>query len=268
ISAFGKAVQALSRIGDEFWMDPTLKGLALRAVNSSHSAYSCFLFSPLFFQRYKLQAEQSNEAIKCKLSMKSVLPIFRCLTSMERSVEQCQISVSRLTDQVMIQFFCRHGVTKTHNLRFQESEALQAVFAAHLCPNMLKCPARLLGDLVMHFPMSQDEITLSTSSQRVSVRNYCEDGKKHTKMMHTEASLHPDEFDHYELGVDSDLTFCLKELRNSIFLPVSVHFSTTGKPVCFSVEDMVLEASVVLATLTDAQSLSSSQPTETTSEPR
>uniref|UniRef100_H3D1K8 Uncharacterized protein n=1 Tax=Tetraodon nigroviridis TaxID=99883 RepID=H3D1K8_TETNG len=105
------------------------------------------------------------------------------------------------------------GVTKTHNLRFQESEALQAVFAAHLCPNMLKCPARLLGDLVMHFPMSQDEITLSTSSQRVSVRNYCEDGKKHTKMMHTEASLHPDEFDHYELGVDSDLTFCLKELR-------------------------------------------------------
>lgn len=36
---------------------------------------------------------------------------------------------------------------------------------------------------------------------------------EHTKMMHTEASLHPDEFDHYELGVDSDLTFCLKELR-------------------------------------------------------
>lgn len=44
--------------------------LALRAVNSSHSAYSCFLFSPLFFQRYKLGSGQSSETIKCKLSMK------------------------------------------------------------------------------------------------------------------------------------------------------------------------------------------------------
>lgn len=40
------------------------------------------------------------------------------------------------------------------------------------------------------------------------------------------------------------------------------------RPVCISVEDTVLEASVVLATLTDSESLSPSQPTETTSEAR
>lgn len=34
------------------------------------------------------------------------------------------------------------GITKTHNLRFQDSEALQAVFSSHLCPNVLKAPAR------------------------------------------------------------------------------------------------------------------------------
>uniref|UniRef100_A0A4W6G6W0 Cell cycle checkpoint control protein RAD9A n=1 Tax=Lates calcarifer TaxID=8187 RepID=A0A4W6G6W0_LATCA len=178
VKAFGKAIHALSRIGEDLWLDPMVKGLALRSVNVAHSAYSCFLFSPLFFQHYSLgsASEQGNETIKCKLVMKSVLPLFRCLTSIERSVERCQISLSASSDQVIIQFFCRHGITKTHNLRFQESEALQAVFASHLCPNVVKAPARLLGDMVMHFPASQEEITLSMTPLRVSLRNYYEGG--------------------------------------------------------------------------------------------
>ncbi|XP_041793873.1 cell cycle checkpoint control protein RAD9B [Chelmon rostratus] len=270
VKAFGKAIHALSRIGDDLWLDPMVKGLALRAVSSARSAYACFLFSPLFFQHYSLGSvsEQSGETIKCKIVMKSILPLFRCLTSIERNVERCQISVGTSDDQVMIQFFCRHGITKTHNLRFEESEALQAVFASHLCPNVLKAPARLLADMVMHFPVSQEEITLSMTPLRVSLRNYYEEGNDHMRMMHTEMSLHPDEFDYFQVGVDSDITFCLKELRGllsfaeSHCLPVSVHFGAAGKPVCFSVEHMVLEATVVLATLTDSESRGPSQPAE------
>lgn len=44
--------------------------LALRAVNPSHSAYACFLFSPLFFQQYKVGSGPSSVPLKCKLSMK------------------------------------------------------------------------------------------------------------------------------------------------------------------------------------------------------
>ncbi|CAJ1068320.1 cell cycle checkpoint control protein RAD9B [Xyrichtys novacula] len=215
VKAFGKAIHALSRIGDELWLDPTVKGLALRSVNSAHSAYACFLFSPLFFQKYSLQStsEGGNEPIKCKLTMKCVLPLFRCLTSIERNVEQCHISTGPPKDQVMIQFFCRHGITKTHNLRFQESEALQAVFASHLCPNTLTAPARLLSDMVMHFPASQEEITLSVTPLRVTLKNFYEAGSDHMKMVYTEMSLHPDEFDCFQVAVESDVTFCLKELR-------------------------------------------------------
>uniref|UniRef100_A0A3P9AZY6 RAD9 checkpoint clamp component B n=2 Tax=Haplochromini TaxID=319058 RepID=A0A3P9AZY6_9CICH len=111
VSAFGKAIHALSRVGDELWFDPTVKGLALRSVNSAHSAYACFLFSPLFFQQYNLDSvrEQDSGPIKCKLVMKCVLPLFRCSTSIEHSVKRCQISVSTGSDQVIVQFFCRHG---------------------------------------------------------------------------------------------------------------------------------------------------------------
>ncbi|XP_019949310.1 cell cycle checkpoint control protein RAD9B isoform X2 [Paralichthys olivaceus] len=272
VKVFGKAVHALSRIGEELWLDPMVKGLALRSVNAAHSAYACFLFSPMFFQHYSLGrgSEQAHETIKCKLVIKSVLPLFRCLAAIERNVERCQISISTPTDRVIIQFFCRHGITKTHNLRFQESEALQAEFSSHLCPNVLKAPARVLSDMVLHFPVSLEEITLSATPLRVTLRNYHEAGNDHMKMMHTEMSLHPDEFDFFQVGVDSDVTFCLKELRGflsfaeSHCLPVSIYFTAAGKPVCFSMEDMVLEATVVLATLIDSENKGPSQPVDCT----
>ncbi|CAM9115656.1 unnamed protein product [Lampetra planeri] len=234
VKAFGKAVHALSRVGDDVWLDPMVKGLALRSVNCAHSSYGCFLFSPPFFQHYSLNSQQDAPTVQCKLLMKSLLPLFRCLTSIERNVKRCQLSISVPNSKVIIQFYCRHGITKTHNLCYQDSEALQAVFASHLCPNVLKAPARLLGDMVVHFPASQEEITLSITPLRVSLRNYHEGGNVSMKMTYTEMSLHSDEFDYFESGGDSDITFCLKELRGFLSfaelhgLPVSVHFGAAG----------------------------------------
>ena len=34
-----------------------------------------------------------------------------------------------------------------------------------------------------------------------------------TKVIHTEMMLVPEEFENYQIGVDTDVTFCLKELR-------------------------------------------------------
>lgn len=43
--------------------------LSLRTVNSSRSAYACFLFSPLFFQLYQV-ASPGQDPPRCKILMK------------------------------------------------------------------------------------------------------------------------------------------------------------------------------------------------------
>ncbi|XP_017324149.1 cell cycle checkpoint control protein RAD9B isoform X1 [Ictalurus punctatus] len=265
VKVFGKAVHALSRIGEEIWLDPLEKGLAVRTVNKAHSAYACFLFSPMFFQHYTSTSDelQDNKSAKCKVSIKSVLPLFRSVATLERSVYRCEITINIFDSRVVFKFKCRNGITKTHNLGYQECEALQAVFPAHLCPNILKAHPKLLSDIVMHFPVSQEEITLSISPIRVILKNYFEEDND--RIMYTEMFLHPEEFEYFHLRVDSDITFCLKELRGLLTfaeshgLQVSVHFGSSGNPVSFSLEDMLLEAVVVLATLVDPTSENPSQ---------
>ncbi|NXN15797.1 RAD9B protein, partial [Indicator maculatus] len=268
---FGRAIHAIARISDEFWFDPIEKGLALRSVNSSRSAYAYVFFSSMFFQHYCWTAvsqpcqKEKRLSVTCKLVIKSVLPIFRCVNVLERNVEKCSISANTNDHHITFQFLCRHGVVKTYNLTFQECDPLQAVFAKNMCPNVLKVHSRLLADTMIHFPNSQEEITLSVTPMKVCFKSYTEEDTVFSKTMLTEIQLHPDEFDYFQVGVDSEVTFCLKELRGLLAfseatsVPISIHFDISGRPIAFSIEDMVLEASFILATLSEVEKEMASQ---------
>ncbi|CAG04785.1 unnamed protein product, partial [Tetraodon nigroviridis] len=148
------------------------------------------------------------------------------------------------------------GLLKTHNLSFQDSESLQAVFDKDSCGNVFRCNPRVLVDTVMHFPPSLEEVTVSVTDERMWVRNHVEEHDQ-GKAMLTELCLGPDEFDQFAVQNHKSITFCLKELRGllvfaeSTSLPVSMHFDEPGSPVVFSVTDSVLEGNFVLATLSD-----------------
>lgn len=61
-----------------------LSQLSLRTVNSSRSAYACFLFAPLFFQQYQA-ASPGQDLPRCKILMK-----VRTIRSISTAVPLCQ----------------------------------------------------------------------------------------------------------------------------------------------------------------------------------
>lgn len=101
--------------------------------------------------------------------LKSILPLFRCLTAIERNVEQCQISISSPpADRVTIQFFCRHGrkhhenVTLQTSCRFRRDHRLLEIH-----PDLFKANYSLLNTRILSFYV----IMFSVSSTTRSIAN-------------------------------------------------------------------------------------------------
>ncbi|KAM9357392.1 cell cycle checkpoint control protein RAD9A isoform 2-T2 [Symphorus nematophorus] len=190
------------------------------------------------------------------MAIKSVQAVFRSLASLEKTVEKCHIELDEQKNRLTFTLHCKHGLLKTHNLSFQDSESLQAVFDKDSCANVFRSQPRLLVDTVVHFPPSLEEVTVSVSDERMWVRNHVEEDDQ-SKAMLTELCLASDEFDQFAVRTHNSVTFCLKELRGllvfaeSTGLPISMYFDEPGSPVVLSVTDSVLEGNFVLATLSD-----------------
>ena len=263
VKLFGRSIHCLSRIGDELFFEALQDGLALRTVNSSRSAYASFIFSTLFFHEYEqgceeIEGSNPSELLKCKITMKSCLAIFKSLSTIDKTVEQCKIDFQPDKCRLIFILYCKHGITKTHNLTFQECESLKAVYSKELCPNLMIAQSKVLLDTVMNFPNSCEEITISVSPESVKVTNYVDAEPDPSKVVHTEMTLVPEEFDNFQIGVDTQVTFCLKELRAILAFsefvnqPLSLHFEHSGKPIVFSLDgDNIYEGNFVMATLSD-----------------
>ncbi|XP_045870484.1 cell cycle checkpoint control protein RAD9A isoform X2 [Meles meles] len=259
VKVLGKAVHSLSRIGEELYLEPLEDGLSLRTVNSSRSAYACFLFAPLFFQQYQAAAP-GQEALRCKIWMKSFLAAFRSLAMVEKSVEKCCISLNGRSSRLVVQLHCRYGVRKTHNLSFQDCESLQAIFDPALCSHVLRAPARVLGEAVLPFPPALAEVTLGIGcGRRVILRSYQEeDADSSGRAMVTEMSIGEEDFQQLQAREGVAITFCLKEFRGllsfaeSANLALSVHFDAPGRPAIFAVKDSLLDGHFVLATMSES----------------
>ncbi|KAM8816691.1 cell cycle checkpoint control protein RAD9B [Rhynchonycteris naso] len=270
VKVFGKAIHALSRISDELWLDPSEKSLALRSVNSCRSAYGCVLFSSVFFQHYqwsasvKMNDNDTRSNLNCKLGMKSILPIFRCLNSLERNVEMCKIFTRSDKCKIVIQFFCRYGIKRTHNVCFQESQPLQVIFEKNMCTNTLMIQPRVLAEAIVLFTSSQEEVTLAVTPLEVCIKSSNEESMELNNSVYSEMLVGPDEFEFFQIGIDTEITFCFKELKGllifseAIHAPIAIHFDFPGRPIALSIDDMLLEANFVLATLADEPSRASS----------
>lgn len=116
-------------------------------------------------------------------------------------------------------------------------------------------PQRILAEALNNFQSSDDQVTVEASPNSLILRNYIDCSMDLTKIIRTQITLKPTEFDSYTIGAETIITFSLKEFRallafaEALNLPLQVHFETTGRPAVFIVHNgTTFEAHFVLAT--------------------
>ncbi|XP_053617387.1 cell cycle checkpoint control protein RAD9A [Plodia interpunctella] len=257
VKVLGRTVHALARFGDELYLESLPECILLRTLNAAESAYAMVKFNKNFFAyfNYNYYSTEDNEGLKCKISMKSALNTFKSPTHMDKQVENLEIKLDADACKLIFQLKCKHGIVKTHYVSILDCKAMQAVYTKDSVPNRITSSQRILSEALGNFQSSDDQITIEVSNQSLVLRNYIDTSADILKIIRTQISLKPAEFDSYVIGTETTITFTMKEFKallafaEALSLPIQLHFETTGRPAVFIVHNgSTFEAHFVLAT--------------------
>jgi len=287
IKVLARAIHSLAKIGEDLYIDPSESGLAIRTANGTKSAFVSYSFKTSFFSSYSLISAQNtnhtrndiststqlskhgnNENIngsgddsKCRVTMRGIMIAFKSIGQLEKTAESCLIAVCHQLNNLKIRIICKYNVTKTYTIPFIESESLLANYDPNILNNQFSARAKILTEAVLNFLSNQEEVTMIVSPSQFSMKNFVEDNDSNgsKKIVHTQLTMQPAEFEEFQIAKDSNVTYCLKELRSLISfadalnLPVKASFSEGGEPIVFNVHSpLMFEGTLVMATLVDS----------------
>ncbi len=124
-----------------------------------------------------------------------------------------------------------------YKLAFEECETLQAVYSKDSCTNKIATFPKKLLDCFLNFHNQLDEISLLVAKDSVKVKSHVEDAKSASKLLQTELSMDPTDFEEYDIRNDTQVTFQLKDAKTLLSFcestgqQVSVFFERSGKYV-------------------------------------
>ncbi|KHN71990.1 Cell cycle checkpoint control protein RAD9A [Toxocara canis] len=227
---FARAIMALNRVGEELYLEPNEEGLALRALNSSKSAYATFLFSSTFFVSCDLTRIKNDDYNLCRISMKCALSAFRSAKSMDKAVLSCRMFINPRADSMLVQ------LTHTYGKCFIWQTTLSNLFAQ-----------------IHH---DADEVMLCANGDSFLLRNFTSRELEPDKMMKTEAKVALTEFNRYSVPRATEVSVNLKEFKAFVNFaetyqaPVSIYFEQPGSPMVIALEsDVNFTAELVVATI-------------------
>ncbi|KAJ3618128.1 hypothetical protein MTP99_006156 [Tenebrio molitor] len=252
MKVLGKALQALSKIGDELYMEAKSDRLSLITLNSMNPD--------------DLSAA-GNETITCKVHMKIFLPLFK--GNLEKKLDYFKFEYT--TDSDLIVFKMKYkcdDIVMVHKLRLMDNDTLNWS-GCRYGENSLGGSSSFYNQLLAMFSISDDELTFEITPAKVVARNYCQGTPCRPKMMRSQINLNSTEFLSYRITKETTVNFSLKPFRTVVHfaetfnLNIDLNFDVGGKPLSILLKNPTFEVNFIVATLNPYTDTNSSLATAT-----
>lgn len=254
---FARSILALNRVGEELYLEPNEEGLALRALNSSKSAYATFLFSSTFFVCCDVRRIRNDEYNLCRISMKCALSAFRSVRTIDKAVLSCRMYINPRADSMLVQLTHTYDVIKWHEIPFLDcTTAFRNIVNKTDLVDCIVVPSVTLSNLFTQMHRNSEEVMLCAKSDSFMLRNFTSRELEPDKTMKTEAKISLSEFDRYTVPKATEVTVILKEFKAFVSFaetyqaPISIYFDQPGSPMVIALEsDVNFTAELVVATV-------------------
>lgn len=251
IKVLSKLVNALSKIGDDVYLEAKKDYLSLKSVNMTTTAYCTVHLRDIFFSSY----EVSQIDLQCRIAVKGMLSVFKSFGYKDKKMEFCKIELEEDPVKIVFRFKYKHDVMVVRALYLSDGEAVNIVYNKDNNNSYMGATAQLFGQVLSNFQLHDDDMSLDVTSQRALIRNYITGDTAVTKGVRSQITLMAGEFSSFKITRDTAITFSLKPFRAAVSLAdttalgMLLNFDTAGRPALIEVKNPTFEVNFVIATL-------------------
>ncbi|KAJ8984099.1 hypothetical protein NQ317_017308 [Molorchus minor] len=225
LKVVAKGLQALSKIGDELFIEAKRDKLTLVTLNLRKTVCARLHLFDSFFSSYEVDEDEQNETVTCKIHMKVLLPLLKG-THLEKKFDFIKLEYENYSDILIfkMKYKC-DDIIMTHKLKLMDSESIAIQFSADSGRNNILATSSLFTQLLNTFNNTDDEMTLEIAKDKIIARNYI-----------TGAPVRP-KFVRSQVNSETNINFSLKPIRTAIHfaegfnLNIGFNFENGGRPL-------------------------------------
>ncbi|XP_026845518.1 cell cycle checkpoint control protein RAD9A [Drosophila persimilis] len=244
-----KAVQSLSKVGKEMFIEIEQQGLQMRAINATQSAVGSIFFKRSMFEVFDMPPSSD---FYCKISMKGCLAVFRNMNE----VEYCELNLIDNQTNLQVNLRCKLETTKEATISIIDDQNINTNVDTDQRPNIIRGDHKLFMDISNNFNSAEEELTMEANTGSLVAKNYIEGARVNDKFMRTQLKLKPSEFDQYQVTKETIITFCIKEFRAFLLFAeclnasLSLEFDDAGSPFMLKIKKHgEIECLLIMSTL-------------------
>lgn len=197
-----KFLSTYQKLSNYVSIQPLESSIILTCATLSKNCFASITLHPQFFDSYR-----QSDPIIAKVLLKPILNILRNNNNID-FVDVFKFSI--IQDFIILDFSCKHGIQKTHELNYQQVESTSAIYSKS-SPNKFSISPKIVSEWIGYFQSSLEQVSMTCKRFNIVIKSFTDD--VNVRNLETELNVKGSDFDSYQVDDETNFVIRLKEFK-------------------------------------------------------